>query len=96
MPIAPRPGPGRGPARGVAGFVVGGTLPVFFTPFFLCSRRWLLRKFVLAVLMHLVSMLMEGVVASSLVATAGSGRVMLRGSRVEPTRDWKREFILHL
>ena len=56
-------------------------MPVFFTPFFFFSRRWELRKFVLAVLMSLVSVLMEGVVTSSLAAPAGSGRAMLRGSR---------------
>ena len=40
---------------------MGSTLPVFFTPFFLCSWRVALRWFVLAVpLMFLVYMLMKG------------------------------------
>ena len=56
-----RPGAGRGPLRRVAGVVVGRTLPVFFTPLFLCSRRVALRWFVLAVpLMFLVFMLLKG------------------------------------
>ena len=51
----------------MSGVVVGGTLPIFFSPFFCCAQRRALREFILAVLMPF-SVLVGGVVASSLAA----------------------------
>ena len=79
MPFISCPRPRRGPSRGFARVVVGGIWPAFFSPLF-CTRRWAWRKFFLAGVMALVSMLIERVFASSLAAPAVSSRAMWRGS----------------
>ena len=61
-----RPKPGRGGAMSIV--VVGGTSPIFFSPFFSSTQRWALGKLFLAMLMPVVSMLVGGVFASSLAA----------------------------